>query len=133
MAEPRHVARAIIRRHDGRILLGYKTKSKAWELPGGKAEAEESPLDTAIREVREETGIDLDKISDWEALEYNFDDKLTYFVFYDIIGDLMAEAQPDEVHSDWRWWQVDYIDQLTLRPSTAKILSHWGGKATGGA
>jgi 8-oxo-dGTP diphosphatase len=30
-----------------------------WEFPGGKVEPEESPLQAAIREVREEVGVDL--------------------------------------------------------------------------
>ncbi len=43
-----------------RILLVQQKKLSAfgrWGLPGGKAESGEAPLETALREVREELGI----------------------------------------------------------------------------
>ncbi len=43
---------------DGRVLLVKHTYGRLnWELPGGGAEANESPVETALREVREETGL----------------------------------------------------------------------------
>lgn len=43
----------------GRILLVYEPKfeNPKWKLPGGKIERGESPIDTAIREGFEETGV----------------------------------------------------------------------------
>ncbi|MBM7839261.1 8-oxo-dGTP diphosphatase [Alkalihalobacillus xiaoxiensis] len=38
------------------VLLCYNTLRKQWELPAGKREANETPLDCAIRELYEETG-----------------------------------------------------------------------------
>jgi len=50
---------ALIRDEAGRILLvnpGYKP---GWDLPGGMAEANESPDDCIRREAREELGLDI--------------------------------------------------------------------------
>lgn len=45
----------------GRILLVRHTYGRLnWELPGGRSEAGEAPADTAVREVREETGLDVE-------------------------------------------------------------------------
>ncbi|SDZ28560.1 NUDIX hydrolase [Pseudomonas sp. NFIX28] len=41
----------------GQILFVRKDRSK-WVLPGGKVEPGEAPVDAAIRELREETGLD---------------------------------------------------------------------------
>ena len=59
MATRRISATAVIRDEEGRILLvkhGYGRFN--WELPGGGAEPGESIAETAVREVREETGLE---------------------------------------------------------------------------
>jgi 8-oxo-dGTP pyrophosphatase MutT (NUDIX family) len=40
-----------------RILLGHATRSPRWDIPKGVAEPGEDFLDTAARELREETGL----------------------------------------------------------------------------
>ncbi|HEV2124035.1 MAG TPA: NUDIX hydrolase [Chloroflexota bacterium] len=51
-------AAAVILDERGYVLLVKHSYGKLnWELPGGLAEANESLVDTAVREVREETGL----------------------------------------------------------------------------
>jgi 8-oxo-dGTP pyrophosphatase MutT (NUDIX family) len=43
---------------EGRVILVKHTYGhRNWELPGGAGEANESPVETAVREVQEETGL----------------------------------------------------------------------------
>jgi len=53
----------ILHSPDGRVLIGKRAKSARyggrWCLPGGYIEVEESFIDTAHREAREETGLDI--------------------------------------------------------------------------
>jgi len=43
-----------------RVLLLFHKKHQKWMQPGGHVELFENPVETAIREVREETGIDIE-------------------------------------------------------------------------
>jgi ADP-ribose pyrophosphatase YjhB (NUDIX family) len=52
-------AAALIRDAADRLLIVNPTYKDGWELPGGIVEANESPRDGCIREVREEIGLDL--------------------------------------------------------------------------
>ncbi len=55
-AHKRVGADVVFRDHAGRILLVDPVYKPDWDLPGGMAEANESPLDTAKREIPEELG-----------------------------------------------------------------------------
>ena len=59
MTEPRLASSAIVER-DGRYLLVRRANPPAADLyafPGGRAEIGETPAETALRELKEETGI----------------------------------------------------------------------------
>ncbi|MFI1972617.1 hypothetical protein BLA24_07830 [Streptomyces cinnamoneus] len=51
-------AGVFIQHDDGRILLVHHAKTGYWVIPGGKAEPGETPRQCAVREAREETGLD---------------------------------------------------------------------------
>lgn len=56
---PKVGADAAIFDEQGRILLMERNDGTGWCLPCGWVEVNERPLDAAIREVREETGLDV--------------------------------------------------------------------------
>lgn len=51
---------AIVRDEQGRVLLIHKTDNDLWALPGGGHEIGESIVETVVREVKEETGYDVE-------------------------------------------------------------------------
>src|SRR5262245_21885160 len=54
--DPRDSAFAIIL--DSDLILLVKARDKdTWQLPGGRIETGESPVDAVVREVKEETGL----------------------------------------------------------------------------
>ncbi len=65
---PLVIVQAVVRDASGRILLSVRSDLLGWELPGGTPEPGE-PLESALRrEVREETGIEIEaveRVGEW--------------------------------------------------------------------
>lgn len=62
VAEPIRVSAVVVRDAEGKVLNVRKRGTDSLMLPGGKPEAGEDPRDTAIREFREELGVELDPL-----------------------------------------------------------------------
>ena len=61
-ANPAPAVQALVER-DGRLLLGRRAFDPSvglWDLPGGFVEEDEHPLDALVRELREETGLEVE-------------------------------------------------------------------------
>ncbi|ARF78265.1 NUDIX domain-containing protein [Kitasatospora aureofaciens] len=70
--------------HDlaGRILTVNPTYKEGWDLPGGMAEANEPPDEAAVRELREELGLEITirrlLVVDWVAPHGPWDDQIAF-------------------------------------------------------
>ena len=51
---------AVIFDDDRRVLLCHRRDIDAWNLPGGRVEEGETPWDAAVRETREEVGLEVE-------------------------------------------------------------------------
>jgi 8-oxo-dGTP diphosphatase len=75
-------ADALLRDELGRILLVDPKYKPDWDLPGGMSEANESPADTARRELKEELGLDIHPgqllCVDWVSPHGPWDDSLMF-------------------------------------------------------
>ncbi|MDN5654495.1 MAG: NUDIX domain-containing protein [Kocuria sp.] len=60
------VSAVVVTDQQGRVLTVRKRRTHSFMFPGGKPEPQESALDAAVREVREELGVDIPR----QALEY---------------------------------------------------------------
>ena len=84
----------LIRDTTGRILIVNPEYKPDWDLPGGMAEANESPLDAAQRELREELGIrqavGLMLCVDWVAPHGVWDDSVMFIFDGGVLSDDVA-------------------------------------------
>jgi 8-oxo-dGTP diphosphatase len=53
-------AYAVVQNERAEVLLTRRREGGEWVLPGGSVEAAEAPWEAVVREVREETGLEVD-------------------------------------------------------------------------
>jgi 8-oxo-dGTP pyrophosphatase MutT (NUDIX family) len=73
-------AGTVIRNADGAVLWIRRQDNGRWNLPHGGAEPNETPWETAIRETREETGLDV-RLTDLTGVYAKPDKQEMIFVF----------------------------------------------------
>lgn len=111
-----------------KILLGHRSKTRkdtggvyepdTWTLPGGKQEYEETIFEGAIREVKEETNLD---ISDLEIFNASDDIQVDrHYITIQLVaknysGDLKAMEPTKE--DQWKWFDINNLPSNLYSPS----------------
>jgi 8-oxo-dGTP diphosphatase len=102
-------AAAIILRQDSGVLLVHHTYGRLnWELPGGASEPGESVVETALRELREETGLTAvpERLT---GIYYDTEHDAHHFVFLCRL-DGSSEPKPSSAEiSECAYWSLDSL------------------------
>lgn len=113
--------------HSWEVVLICDPKGK-WTFPKGHLEADESHLDTAIREIGEEVGVhDLVHIADLTPVEYLFTrdglvKKTVHFFLFETAGDTALVPQLDEGITDAVWVSISEAATQIGYPKTNKPI-----------
>ncbi len=104
---------AVYPRHGNRLLLIKHKRLDKWLPPGGELEPHETPLEAAIRELREETGLEgeFPIVSDIEGAppgllgyeEHIAGSKGLHMNFVFVIDVTTDLVEPNEEFTEWRW------------------------------
>lgn len=114
--------------YDGyKLLVIQNANGGHWGFPKGHAEAGETPLETALRELQEEVGIEAINIQPGQPLieHYSFErngntyDKTNTF-YIGIVSAMTLQKQDAEV-SDARWVSVEEMKELFTNKTTEGI------------
>jgi 8-oxo-dGTP pyrophosphatase MutT (NUDIX family) len=79
-------------------------------LPKGHPDGDETPLQAALREVREETGVDAEPLEELGEIRYSYErkgrtvDKRVVFYLLNYVG---GELDHDDEIDDVRWMELD--------------------------
>ena len=118
------VAVGVITRRDGRILLAERPAGKPWagywEFPGGKFEADESPVEALARELHEELGVELDEAYPWITRNHAYPDRSVRLHMYRVLG-WHGEPHGRE-HQQLSWQDPHAVSVAPLLPANQGIL-----------
>lgn len=123
---------ALILRSDGRLLMVRTHKwSNLWGIPGGKIKWGESSDAALIREIKEETGLEITNIrfvlvqDCIHSREFYRD---AHFILLNYVCECASEAVPVTLNDEareFRWLQPPDALQLPLNQPTRTLLLAW--------
>ena len=117
----------------GRLLLQRRRDTGQWAIPMGKQEFGETPVQCAIRETQEETGV----VTEVTGLLGIYSDP-GHIVYYDSVGETRQEyeviftgrpvsgsPEVNEEASDVAWFTPAELDGLNIHPTQWRQLRDW--------
>lgn len=121
MNELTELAGSLIRKN-GEILLIYRKDEEQWEVPGGKVEEDESPTEAAVREAKEETGIEIELDKPFYSGEFQKDGEI--FLWHCYLARLtQGNPEPSEdIIEKVEWFDPSDLSDLELAPNLVQIL-----------
>jgi bis(5'-nucleosidyl)-tetraphosphatase len=123
----------IVRQNGGKTYFLFLRAYRLWDFPKGEVEPDESPLETARREVKEETGV-TDLKFPWghtytETEPYRSGKhrkKARYYIARTHLSDIQLPVNPElgrPEHHEYRW--VTYPELKKLAPDRLQPVVEW--------
>lgn len=115
---------------DERILLVRRSNPPLqgeWSIPGGLVETGESTKEAIAREVREETGLEIEVVKLAEVFERILRDRESRVQYHFVLIDYLCRVIAGEAHaasdvSEVRWVKTDDLEKLAVAPETCEVI-----------
>ncbi|NQD57110.1 NUDIX domain-containing protein [Pseudomonas sp. CM25] len=108
----------VIYRKDGQVLFVRKRNAK-WNLPGGRVEPDETPLQAARREMAEETGLAFDELR--FVSEYR-EERVIHYLFE--ARNAADKPRPRNEIDACRWIKPRQVAKRRVRRPIKTLLRH---------
>ncbi|RAJ42825.1 ADP-ribose pyrophosphatase YjhB (NUDIX family) [Kitasatospora sp. SolWspMP-SS2h] len=122
---------AIVQDDLGRVLLIHKTDNGLWALPGGGHDIGEFVADTVVREVREETGIDVEVVTvtglytdPGHVMKYDDGEVRQQFSIAFRAKAIGGTLRTSEESKEVRWIDPADLSGLDIHPSMRLRIQH---------
>lgn len=121
----------LIWNEDEELLLGQRKASHGtgtWSVPGGHMEFGETPEEACIREVQEETGLDLKQVTRISYFPYNcciFPEGKQYITLWfhaRLIGNPKIVAMEPDKCEEWRFFDTNNLPTPLFGTGLAELF-----------
>ena len=123
---------SVVEDEAGRIVLVHRRDNDLWALPGGGMEVGESIEDCAVREVKEETGLDVEVTgligvytNPRHVMKYDDGEVRQQFSLCYTTRLIGGTLTYDEESTDIAWVAPDELDALPMHPSMRLRIDHY--------
>lgn len=116
--------KAIVHDEEDNILILKDNGTDWWDLPGGHLDEGETAYDSLVREIMEETGLEVTEANEAGVYQLHLGDSDRAVSFFTV--HVTGEIQLSEEHTDYVWINADEIDEFNLgvfAPVIKAILS----------
>ena len=123
---PTQAASCVIKDDIDRLLLIKRAnppQQGRWSLPGGRVEADESLESAAAREVREETGLDVEIIMKLGSVNLGIDEGYNYEVHHFLARAIAGSLCAGDDAADVGWFSKESLSNLELSTDLLKYLA----------
>jgi len=130
------IVNALVLNEDRKVLLvrrerkWHKEAHGKWEFPGGKVDFGETPEEACVREVKEESGfeVEIEKLipkiisSHWE-----YPDRVSQQILLCYLCNLKGGEASLEDHgvSEVKWFDIEEAKKLECLPGTLEFLDYY--------
>ncbi|MEU8288982.1 NUDIX domain-containing protein [Micromonospora sp. NPDC048905] len=115
----------------GRVLLIQRSDNDLWALPGGAQDFGEYITETAVRETREETGVEIEVAglvgvysNPNHVVQYSDGEVRQQFSICFRGRYLSGDPTTSDESSSVRWVAQDHLDHLSIHPSMRLRVDH---------
>ncbi|MFA6585890.1 MAG: NUDIX domain-containing protein [Candidatus Paceibacterota bacterium] len=137
--------------HKDKVLLRFHEKHNLWLSVGGHIELDENPLQAAVREVKEEVGLDIKIVGSKPAIENEFDyehliaprylathhvndthQHVVLIYFATSQSNIISGSKNEHERAETRWVTKEELKTMNLRPNilfyATEVLNELGEK-----
>ncbi|ADV60602.1 NUDIX hydrolase [Isosphaera pallida ATCC 43644] len=118
----------VVRRGDQFLVVQERKHDQTWYLPAGRVEPGETLAEAAVRETREESGVEIE-LEGLLAIDHTPSlwggSRLRVIYLARPKDDRPPKAVPDQHSLRARWVNLEELDGLPLRSDEVKVWFQW--------